>query len=58
MLTDGVATRKQQGKAAEDVRVTDVSEVLLRSVRRAPEAPAAAESPDTPQQPAPAPTES
>jgi Fe-S oxidoreductase len=34
MLTDGVATRKQQGKAPEDVRVTDVSEVLLRSVRR------------------------
>lgn len=33
MLTDGVATRKQQGKAAEDVRVTDVSELLLRSVR-------------------------
>jgi Fe-S oxidoreductase len=33
MLTDGVATRKQQGKAAEDVRVADVSEVLLRSVR-------------------------
>lgn len=34
MLTDGVATRKQQGKAAESVRVTDVSEVLLRSVHR------------------------
>ncbi|WP_170047701.1 (Fe-S)-binding protein [Couchioplanes caeruleus] len=33
MLTDGVATRKQQGKAAEDVRVSDVSELLLRSVR-------------------------
>jgi Fe-S oxidoreductase len=33
MLTDGVAARKQQGKAAEGVRVTDVSEVLLRSVR-------------------------
>jgi Fe-S oxidoreductase len=33
MLTDGVATRKQQGKAAEEVRVADVSEVLLRSVR-------------------------
>jgi Fe-S oxidoreductase len=33
MLSDGVATRKQQGKAAETVRVTDVSELLLRSVR-------------------------
>ncbi|MFI5496034.1 (Fe-S)-binding protein [Actinoplanes sp. NPDC051859] len=33
MLTDGVATRKQQGRAADDVRVTDVSELLLRSVR-------------------------
>jgi Fe-S oxidoreductase len=37
MLTDGVNTRKQQGKASEDVRVTDVSEVLLRSVRAAPD---------------------
>jgi len=35
MLTDGVSTRKQQGKAADEVRVTDVSEVLLRSVRGA-----------------------
>ncbi|MDI2130917.1 (Fe-S)-binding protein [Yinghuangia seranimata] len=34
MLTDGVATRKQEGKADESVRVTDVSEVLLRSIRR------------------------
>jgi Fe-S oxidoreductase len=33
MLTDGVSTRKQQGKAAEGVQVTDVSDVLLRSVR-------------------------
>lgn len=33
MLTDGVAARKQQDGAAEDVRVADVSEVLLRSVR-------------------------
>jgi Fe-S oxidoreductase len=40
MLTDGVATRKQQGKAGEEVRVTDVSEVLLRSVRGSGEAPA------------------
>ena len=39
MLTDGVNTRKQQGKAPENVRVTDVSEVLLRSVRTAPEVP-------------------
>jgi Fe-S oxidoreductase len=37
MLTDGVATRKQQGKAADGVRVTDVSEVLLRSVRGTPD---------------------
>jgi Fe-S oxidoreductase len=37
MLTDGVNTRKQQGKAPQDVRVTDVSEVLLRSVRAAPD---------------------
>ncbi len=35
MLTDGVSTRKQQGKAGEDVRVTDISEVLLLSVRGA-----------------------
>ncbi|MCF2525836.1 (Fe-S)-binding protein [Yinghuangia soli] len=34
MLTDGVATRKQEGKADEAVRVTDVSEVLLRSIKR------------------------
>jgi Fe-S oxidoreductase len=33
MLTDGTATRKQQGKAAENVEVIDVSRVLLRSVR-------------------------
>ncbi len=33
MLTDGVTLRQQQGKAAENVEVTDVSEVLLRSVR-------------------------
>ena len=33
MLTDGVNTRKQQGKADDAVRVADVSEVLLRSVR-------------------------
>jgi Fe-S oxidoreductase len=33
MLTDGVATRVQQGKAAEDVRVADVSDLLLKSVR-------------------------
>jgi Fe-S oxidoreductase len=33
MLTDGVSTRKQQGKAAEEVQVIDVSDVLLRSVR-------------------------
>ncbi|HSA50437.1 MAG TPA: (Fe-S)-binding protein [Yinghuangia sp.] len=39
MLTDGVATRKQEGRAAESVRVTDVSEVLLRSVRRGTGAP-------------------
>jgi Fe-S oxidoreductase len=37
MLTDGVAKRKQEGKAAEEVRVTDVSEVLLQSIRKAPE---------------------
>ena len=33
MLTDGVTLRQQQGTAPEDVEVTDVSEVLLRSVR-------------------------
>jgi Fe-S oxidoreductase len=42
MLTDGVATRKQQGRAPEEVRVTDVSEVLLRSVRRGEAKPAEA----------------
>ncbi|WTW93543.1 heterodisulfide reductase-related iron-sulfur binding cluster [Streptomycetaceae bacterium NBC_01309] len=39
MLTDGVAVRKQEGKAAESVRVTDVSEVLLQSIRRRPDMP-------------------
>jgi len=38
MLTDGLASRKQQGKASQDVRVTDVSEVLLRSVRKSGDA--------------------
>jgi Fe-S oxidoreductase len=33
MLTDGVATRKQQGKADESVRVADVSDLLLRAVK-------------------------
>ena len=33
MLTDGVTTRQQQGKAAEEVRVADISSLLLRSVR-------------------------
>jgi len=33
MLTDGVGLRQQQGTAPESVEVTDVSEVLLRSVR-------------------------
>jgi Fe-S oxidoreductase len=33
MLTDGVTARQQQGQAPESVDVTDVSEVLLRSVR-------------------------
>jgi Fe-S oxidoreductase len=32
MLTDGAATRKAQGKAAENVEVVDVSQVLLRSI--------------------------
>ena len=42
MLTDGVATLKQQGKAADQVRVTDVSELLLRSVRQTPDGPGTA----------------
>ncbi len=33
MLTDGVTLRQQQGHAPDTVQVTDVSEVLLRSVR-------------------------
>ena len=33
MLSDGVAQRQQEGTAAATVAVTDVSEVLLRSVR-------------------------
>jgi Fe-S oxidoreductase len=33
MLTDGVNLRQQQGTTPESVEVTDVSEVLLRSVR-------------------------
>jgi Fe-S oxidoreductase len=45
MLTDGLASRKQQGKASENVRVTDVSEVLLRSVRGTPTPAAAADQP-------------
>jgi len=35
MLTDGVNLRQQQGRAPETLEVTDVSEVLLRSVRTA-----------------------
>jgi Fe-S oxidoreductase len=35
MLTDGVGLRQQQGQAPESVEVTDVSEILLRSVRAA-----------------------
>lgn len=34
MLTDGVASRKAQGKAAEHVQVVDVSQLLLQSVRK------------------------
>jgi Fe-S oxidoreductase len=34
MLTDGVAMRREQGAAGTQVEVTDVSEVLLRSVRK------------------------
>jgi Fe-S oxidoreductase len=44
MLTDGVASRKQQGRAKEELRVADVSEVLLRSVRRDAQAQQPAES--------------
>jgi Fe-S oxidoreductase len=33
MLSDGVNTRKQDGKAAEEVRVTDISDLLLKAVR-------------------------
>jgi Fe-S oxidoreductase len=33
MLADGVAQRQQQGRASAEVEVTDVAEVLLRSVR-------------------------
>jgi hypothetical protein len=33
MLTDGVTLRQQQGQAPESVEVTDISEILLRSVR-------------------------
>ncbi|MEV6302894.1 (Fe-S)-binding protein [Actinoplanes sp. NPDC051861] len=35
MLTDGTATRKQEGRAPEDVQVVDVSRLLLRAVRPA-----------------------
>jgi Fe-S oxidoreductase len=34
MLTDGVNSRKAQGKAAEHVQVVDVSQLLLQSVRK------------------------
>ena len=37
MLSDGVGIRQQQGRAAENLEVTDVSEVLLRSVRGLPD---------------------
>ena len=37
MLSDGVGLRQQQGRAPETVEVTDVSEVLLRSVRGLPD---------------------
>jgi Fe-S oxidoreductase len=31
MLTDGVGTRRQQGAVGDEVQVTDVAQVLLRS---------------------------
>ncbi len=34
MLADGVSMRREQGTAAANVEVTDVSEVLLRSIRK------------------------
>jgi Fe-S oxidoreductase len=34
MLTDGVASRKAQGKAADHVQVVDVAGLLLQSVRK------------------------
>ena len=44
MLTDGLNTRKQQGAAAEEIEVTDLSALLLRSVRGTgdPDGPASA----------------
>ena len=33
MLGDGVAIRQQQGRAGADLEVTDVAEILLRSIR-------------------------
>jgi Fe-S oxidoreductase len=33
MLTDGVNAKKQDGTAAEEVRVADVSDLLLKAVR-------------------------
>ncbi|HVN11993.1 MAG TPA: (Fe-S)-binding protein [Kineosporiaceae bacterium] len=47
MLTDGVTLRQQQGQAPGSVEVTDVSEVLLRSVR-APEPSLPGPRPDLP----------
>jgi hypothetical protein len=62
MLGDAVTAKKQDGSARDDVEVVDVSQLLLRSVRRnitvvstadepAPE-PAAAAADDVPAEPA------
>ncbi len=40
MLTDGVNSRKSQGKAADHVQVVDLSTLLLQSVRDEPRPPA------------------
>jgi hypothetical protein len=41
MLSDGLTSLQADGKAREEVEVLDVAQMLLASVKRAPEAPAA-----------------
>ena len=46
MLTDGLTAQQAEGKAREEVEVLDVAQMLLASVKRAPDAKVTAAEPD------------